>query len=108
MSICSCSLSWRALHVLSTESRRMALTFALNSEKQLLGTETVLAFRSKGVRSIVCGLSANDLEGEFLKAGADAFMSKPFPCQEHALKRELLRILQIRHGQNDEKMLHLE
>jgi signal transduction histidine kinase/CheY-like chemotaxis protein len=62
--------------------------------KQLLGTETVHALRAKGVDSIVCGLSANDIEEEFLQAGADEFMLKPFPCQKDALKRELFRILE--------------
>jgi CheY-like chemotaxis protein len=62
-------------------------------EKQLLGTETVRAMRAKGVDSIICGLSANDTEEQFKNAGADAFMLKPFPCQNEALKRELLLIL---------------
>lgn len=61
--------------------------------KQLLGTETVRALRAKGVESIICGLSANDKEEEFLRAGANAFMFKPFPCQKDALKRELLQLL---------------
>lgn len=64
--------------------------------KQLLGTETASAFRSKGVDSIICGLSANDKEDEFLQAGANAFMLKPFPCKKDALKRELLRLLESR------------
>ena len=61
--------------------------------KQLLGTETVHALRAKGVESIICGLSANDKEEEFLQAGANAFMLKPFPCQKEALKNELFRLL---------------
>ena len=64
--------------------------------KQLLGTETVHALRRKGVESIICGLSANDKEQEFLEAGANAFMTKPFPCQKDALKRELFRLLDMR------------
>ena len=62
-------------------------------EKQLLGTETTRALRSKGVTSIICGLSANDTEQEFLKCGADCFMLKPFPCKPEALRKELHRIL---------------
>lgn len=62
-------------------------------EKRLLGTETVVALRAKGVESRVCGLSANDVEDEFRKAGADAFMLKPFPTKPEALTRELLRVL---------------
>jgi signal transduction histidine kinase/CheY-like chemotaxis protein len=64
--------------------------------KQLLGTETVQALRLKGVSCVICGLSANDKEEEFLKAGATSFMLKPFPCQKDALKRELIRLLFMR------------
>lgn len=62
-------------------------------EKQLLGTETTRALRAKGVKSIICGLSANDLEATFKIAGADAFVMKPFPCKPEPLKKEMLRIL---------------
>lgn len=65
-------------------------------EKQLLGTETVLALRSKGVTSIICGLSANDLKNEFVSAGADTFMSKPFPCEPDALETKICQILEMR------------
>ena len=62
-------------------------------EKQLLGTDTVRELRSKGVQSIICGLSANDLEELFVNSGADAFMLKPFPCEKEALRTELLSVL---------------
>jgi len=62
-------------------------------EKQLLGTEAVMALRSKGVDCKICGLSANDVKQQFLAAGADSFMTKPFPCEPEALKAELLSIL---------------
>lgn len=62
-------------------------------EKQLLGTDTVRAMRSRGIQSIICGLSANDMEQEFLAAGANAFMLKPFPCEKKALTMEIHRIL---------------
>jgi len=66
-------------------------------QKQLLGTETVRAIRAKGIhRPIICGLSANDVEDAFLHAGSDAFMFKPFPCKQDVLKKELLRIMNIR------------
>lgn len=63
-------------------------------EKQMLGTETVRAMRSAGVDAVICGLSANNVEGAYLRAGADAFMFKPFPCQRNELASELVRILQ--------------
>ena len=62
-------------------------------EKQLLGTETVVALRSKGVDSIICGLSANDMESSFLASGADYFILKPIPSKEEPLRRVLLRII---------------
>lgn len=61
-------------------------------QKQLLGTETVIALRSKGVESIICGLSANDVAEAFKHAGADAFMMKPFPTNKDALKKQLFLI----------------
>lgn len=64
-------------------------------EKQLLGTEAVRLMRSKGVRSVICGLSANDKEQEFYEAGASDFWVKPFPCQKIVLKRELLKLLSL-------------
>ena len=39
-------------------------------DKSLLGTETVREMRSKGVKSIICGLSANDVEEQFIREGA--------------------------------------
>jgi len=62
-------------------------------EKQLLGTETIVALRNKGITCRICGLSANDKEKEFLKAGADVFTIKPFPCEPRALTEELHRIV---------------
>jgi len=62
-------------------------------EKQLLGSETVRLLRAKGVRSIICGLSANGKEQEFLDAGANGFMMKPFPAKKDELKLELEKLL---------------
>jgi CheY-like chemotaxis protein len=65
-------------------------------EKQLLGTETVATLREKGITCTICGLSANDKENDFLSAGADAFLFKPFPCEKNALRAEIVRILDAR------------
>lgn len=62
-------------------------------EKPLLGTETVRAMRSKGIKARICGLSANDVEGDFLENGADLFIKKPYPCEKEALKKTLIRVL---------------
>ena len=60
--------------------------------KQLLGTETVRAMRSRGVQSLICGLSANDMREAFLEAGAETFMFKPFPCKPGELVVALQQI----------------
>lgn len=62
-------------------------------EKQLLGSETVALLRSQGIQCRICGLSANDVEKQFLQSGADTFTFKPFPCKAGELTNELLRIL---------------
>lgn len=84
-----------ALRLVETEEFSLIFMdmYMASVEKQLLGTETVVELRARGVQSRICGLSANDLEVEFLKAGADAFLLKPFPCKAEELKIELLRIL---------------
>ena len=67
--------------------------YMASTDKQLLGTETVRALRAKNVESIICGLSANDLERQFLDAGASCFMMKPFPTESEVLIQEIRRIL---------------
>lgn len=74
-------------------------------EKQLLGSETARALRSKGVTSIICGLSANDMEQAFLEAGANVFMFKPFPCSKDALTKAIYDILERHGSKNNEKAL---
>ena len=44
--------------------------FMSSTEKQMLGSETVLALRAQGVQSIICGFSANDCWDRFRDAGA--------------------------------------
>ncbi|CAB9526882.1 respiration control sensor protein ArcB [Seminavis robusta] len=70
--------------------------YMASTEKQLLGTETVQAMRSKGVQSIICGLSANDIRNHFINAGADEFQLKPIPCKVDELRTLLIRILETR------------
>jgi signal transduction histidine kinase/CheY-like chemotaxis protein len=67
--------------------------YMASTEKQLLGTETVRELRAKGVKSKICGLSANDGEKIFLSAGADAFILKPVPCKREELQFTLGRII---------------
>jgi signal transduction histidine kinase len=67
------------------------------TDRQLLkGTETVASLRASGSTSTLCGLSANDLEKEFLDAGADYFLLKPLPYERSKLEGELLRICHVR------------
>jgi len=66
-------------------------------EKQLLGTETVAEMRANGIKSRICGLSANDKEMEFLEAGSDAFLFKPMPCDATAVRKTLHNVLYGEH-----------
>jgi DNA-binding response OmpR family regulator len=72
-------------------------------EKQLLGTETVRALRANGITSIICGLSANQVQDQFYEAGADAFMMKPFPCKKDAFEYELRSIFYQHESKKKEK-----
>jgi len=65
-------------------------------DKQLLGTETVYALRAKGFANLICGLSANDMAEAFVKSGADAFLQKPFSCDQEGLREDLLSVLNSR------------
>ena len=74
--------------------------------KQLLGTETVRAMRSRGVKSVICGLSANDMKSAFEEAGADTFILKPLPCKQDALLKALQHVWAYRSNtlsENDDK-----
>ena len=59
----------------------------------LLGSDVVAELRNRGNESVICGMSANDVETLFDDAGADAFIFKPLPFRPDALTRELKRIL---------------
>ena len=62
-------------------------------QKQMTGTETARRLRATGFNGRICGLSANEMEDAFLAAGANAFMMKPFPCDQEPLKKELCRVI---------------
>ena len=73
-----------------------------SQNKQLLGTETVKLLRERFIdgsssNCIICGLSANDLEQQFLEAGADEFVLKPFPCKKEEMRKEMMRVLRSRY-----------
>lgn len=76
--------------------------YMTSAEKNLLGTETVRLLRTKGCMSKICGLSANDIEKQFMAAGANAFVMKPFPCKEEPMKQEMLRILSGKFSADNE------
>jgi len=62
-------------------------------EQSLTGIETTRMLRRSGCQSIICGLSANELDGPFHLAGADAFALKPFPCSRPELIAMMQRLL---------------
>ena len=70
--------------------------YMASANKQLLGTETVAEMRSKCVRSVICGLSANDIRDSFVGAGANEFVLKPIPCKPDCLRKMLTKLLE--HG----------
>jgi CheY-like chemotaxis protein len=63
--------------------------YMASHSKQMLGTEAVRALRARGVTSIICGLSANEMMADFQDAGADTFVLKPLPCKHDALLETL-------------------
>ena len=71
--------------------------YMVSTVESLVGTETVKALRKQGVGSIICGLSANQQEGEFIQAGADHFIQKPFPCKEDELGPILVNMMANRN-----------
>ena len=85
-----------ALHLVKSENFDLIFMdqYMASIEKQLLGTDTVRALRANGVTSTICGRSANDKAQEFLDAGANTFMSKPFPCGKEGMRAAILRVLE--------------
>lgn len=61
--------------------------------------------RAQGIKSRICGLSANDMEQKFLTAGADLFLQKPFPCKPDELRKELIRILHFERPEHVQYLL---
>ena len=102
-SVCRVSPNWTiqeassgetALHLIETESYDIIFLdqYMSSVEKQLLGTEAARQLRARGFRGRICGLSANDMESQFLQAGADNFLLKPFPCEKELLRKTLQHI----------------
>ena len=79
------------------ESKRFDIIFLdqyyTSVERRLTGTETARAMRAKGVESIICGVSANDIEASFLSSGADIFRMKPFATDQASLERFMTEAL---------------
>ena len=69
-----------------------------STNKQLLGTEATRALRANGCKAKICGLSANDCEEAFIRAGANAFMLKPITTNKEQLGKELFDILCTKEG----------
>ena len=91
-----------ALELTKTETYQLIFCdqYMSTTEKALLGTDTVRALRSNGVGCVICGLSANSLEAEFMEAGADQFVLKPIPCDATDLKRMLSQITRLTRNES--------
>lgn len=59
----------------------------------LLGSDTAKRLRQKGMSSVLCGLSGDDIASTFIDAGADCFIMKPCPCDKDHLRVELKGVL---------------
>lgn len=94
-SVTEASSGEAALQLVETQSYDVIFMdmYMASVEKRLMGTETVVALRAKGIECRICGLSANNMEKQFLQAGADTFLIKPFPCQPNDIKVALRQIL---------------
>lgn len=70
-----------ALEILERESFDVVIVdqFMEDAGGVLLGTDTILAMRRQGISSLVIGCSGNDIEKDFLEAGADHCWQKPLP-----------------------------
>lgn len=53
----------------------------------MVGTDAIYALRRMGVNSIIIGCSGNDLDDEFIDAGADAVWPKPIPTNEEIIRQ---------------------
>lgn len=53
----------------------------------LLGTDTILALRREGVKAMIIGCSGNDIDKEFVEAGADQCWQKPLPTNETIIRQ---------------------
>jgi CheY-like chemotaxis protein len=94
-----------ALKIVDTESFDVIFIdqyMVTGVEQSLKGTETVRLLRSKGVKSAICGLSANNLGESFVEAGANAFHMKPFPVKPGILLPFLNDLLTKRNTVNIE------
>mmetsp|Transcript_11524 Transcript_11524/g.21370 ORF Transcript_11524/g.21370 Transcript_11524/m.21370 type:complete len:194 (+) Transcript_11524:1-582(+) len=58
----------------------------------LTGDETIKTLRAKNCRSVIVGMSANDVSDKHLSAGADAFYRKPF-TKDTVLQSNLVELL---------------
>ena len=82
--------------------------YMASTEPRMTGTETVAELRRRGVQSVIVGLSANDMEHDFLSVGANHFLLKPLPCDRLTLTTELERItsgISRRHTSDPEDSL---
>lgn len=66
--------------------------YMATTEPRMTGCETVYKLRERGINVTICGLSANDMEREFISAGADFFVLKPLPFEREALESVLVRM----------------
>eukprot|EP00934_Nitzschia_sp_Nitz4_P006522 Nitzschia sp. Nitz4//scaffold26_size159584//56913//59963//NITZ4_002484-RA/size159584-snap-gene-0.14-mRNA-1//1//CDS//3329545061//6512//frame0 len=53
----------------------------------LIGTDAIIAMRRNKVKSLIIGCSGNDLDNDFLEAGADLVWGKPMPSNSEIIRQ---------------------
>jgi len=69
----------------------------------LLGTDTVVALRRRGIKSVIIGCSGNDIDTQFMESGTDWVMKKPTP-PNHVIVKRLQQLLASRQQILDENI----
>lgn len=65
----------------------------------LVGTDVIRQMRRSGVASFIIGCSGNEMEKDFLAAGADKVWCKPIPNNQ-LIRSQFRRALKRQNGEN--------
>lgn len=85
----------KALEILETGSFDVIIVdqYMEDAGGMLLGTDTILAMRRQKIKSLIIGCSGNDIEKDFLEAGADYCWQKPLPSNATIIRQLRIHLL---------------